>query len=422
MRFNRLLAISSGVKQINFDTIKTESSDNKMMKNMNKNKVIVVGAGMVGAAMAIKLAKQGNAVRLIEKHLINPSNILNSDAVDIRVSAINRFSENLLDELGAMALLKKTRLAPYQQLEAFERCGDNLLFDCADINTTHLGHLIENKLIQASLWQQFSQYNIEVIEQANPITAIEQTRDSITLVYDKQTYTADLVIAADGGQSQLRTKANIGITGWQYQQHCMGVLIKLDAPQQIKTWQQFTPTGPLAFLPMQAPYANLIWYDDANTLQTFKELSPQSLKTHILNKFPTLAGEFEVQSHAIFPLARQHANKYSQGRLVLVGDAAHTINPLAGQGVNLGFQDVVALSNVLLNAADVGCPLKLKEYERERRKANLLMMSMMDACYFGFSNKITPLKWARSQFLKVANKTGPVKNWVLKYAISGELD
>lgn len=389
---------------------------------MTKNKVIVVGAGMVGAAMAIKLAQQGKAVRIIEKKLINPQQVLSSDQVDIRVSAINRFSEKLLDELGAMPLLKQSRLAPYQQLEAFERGGDNLLFDCADINTTHLGHLIENNLIQASLWQQFEQYNIEVIEQATPITSIEQTSDAITLVYGEQTYTADLVIAADGGQSQLRAKANIGITGWQYQQHCMGVLIKLDAPQQVKTWQQFTPTGPLAFLPMQAPYANLIWYDDANTLQSFKGLNPLQLKTHIVKKFPELAGDFTVLKHAVFPLARQHANKYSQGRLVLVGDAAHTINPLAGQGVNLGFQDVVALAQVLLSADDIGCPLKLNEYEKSRRKANLLMMSMMDACYFGFSNQIAPLKWARSQFLKIANNTGPLKNWVLKYAISGELN
>ncbi|WP_375276969.1 FAD-dependent monooxygenase [Pseudoalteromonas marina] len=391
-----------------------------MMKNMTQNNVIVVGGGMVGAAMAIKLAQQGKSVRIIEKHLIDPPHVLSNDNVDIRVSAINRFSEKLLDGLGAMPILRKGRIAPYQQLEAFERGDDKLLFDCADINTTHLGHLIENSLIQASLWMQFEQYDIEVIEQKQIVSKIEQNADSITLVYGEQRYTAGLVVAADGGQSQLRTKANIGVTGWQYQQQCMGVLIKLDAPQQIKTWQQFTPSGPLAFLPMQAPYANLIWYDDANTLNTFKGLDGAQLKSHILAKFPGLVGDFEVQSHAVFPITRQHANNYSYGRLVLVGDAAHTINPLAGQGVNLGFQDVVALATILNDATDVGCALKLQEYERTRRKANLLMMSMMDACYFGFSNQIAPLKWARSQFLKMANNTGVVKNWVLKYAISGE--
>ena len=416
-----MIAIYSRTNAASYGTIKTVSRINKMMKNMTQNKVIVVGAGMVGAAMAIKLAQQGKLVQIIEKKLINADAILASEQVDIRISAINRFSENLLDELGAMPILRQNRLAPYRQLEAFERGGDNLLFDCTDINTSHLGHLIENNLIQASLWQQFAHYNIEVIEQSAPLSAIEQGGASITLIYGDTRYTADLVIAADGGQSQLRAKANIGVTGWQYQQHCMGVLIKLDAPQQVKTWQQFIPTGPLAFLPMQAPYANLIWYDNANTLQKFKGLTAEQLKAHILNKFPSLAGDFEVQSHAVFPLTRQHANNYSNGRLVLVGDAAHTINPLAGQGVNLGFQDVVALAHALESADDIGCPLKLKEYERSRRKANLLMMSMMDACYFGFSNQITPLKWARSQFLKMANNTSPLKNWVLKYAISGEL-
>ncbi len=417
-----MIVIYSRTNAASYGTIKTVSRINQMMKNMTQNKVIVVGAGMVGAAMAIKLAQQGKSVQIIEKKLINADAILASDQVGIRVSAINRFSENLLDELGAMPILRQNRLAPYTQLEAFERGGDNLLFDCADINTSHLGHLIENNLIQASLWQQFAHYNIEVIEQSAPLSAIEQDTTSITLIYGDTRYTADLVIAADGGQSQLRAKANIGVTGWQYQQHCMGVLIKLDAPQQVKTWQQFTPTGPLAFLPMQAPYANLIWYDSANTLQNFKGLTAEQIKAHVLNKFPLLAGDFEVQSHAVFPLTRQHANNYSNGRLVLVGDAAHTINPLAGQGVNLGFQDVVALAQALEDADDISCPLKLKEYERSRRKANLLMMSMMDACYFGFSNQITPLKWARSQFLKMANNTGPLKNWVLKYAISGELN
>lgn len=389
---------------------------------MRKNKVIIVGGGMVGAAMAVKLAKQGCDVSVIEQRPIDAKQVLQSDIVDIRVSAINRFSENLLDELGAMPLLRASRLAPYQQLEAFEQSGNHLLFDCKDIDTSHLGHLIENKLIQASLWQQFDLHNISVLATESPISAIEQTEKQITLIYDDKRYSADLVIAADGGQSQLRSKANIGVTGWQYQQQCMGILIKLDAPQQVKTWQQFKPSGPVAFLPMQAPYANLIWYDDGAKLHDLKKLNKKELKQQIMENFAPLAGEFDIVDCAVFPLARQHANRYSVGRLVLVGDSAHTINPLAGQGVNLGFQDVAALADILASADDIGTAKSLNQYEQTRRKANLLMMSMMDACYFGFSNQLTPLQWARNRFLKIANSTGPVKNWVLKYAISGTLD
>ena len=321
---------------------------------------------MVGAATAIKLAQQGSDVTIIEKHLIDADSILSSDKVDIRISAINRFSEHLLDELGAMPLLRKNRIAPYQQLEAYQQQDDHLLFDCKDIGETHLGHLIENSLIQASLWQQFADYNIEVIEQKTPVTDINQTDDSITLHYGDTHYMADLVIAADGGQSQLRTKAGLGVTGWQYAQHCMGVLIKLDAPQQVKTWQQFTPTGPVAFLPMQAPYANLICYHDAAVLKQWQRLSNEELKAKLIAHFPELPGDFELLEHAVFPLARQHANDYSQGRLVLAMGEAHTINPLAGQGVNLGFQDWL---QSVEDQEDVGQHQLLKQYGQKRRHA-----------------------------------------------------
>ncbi|NOU52536.1 tungsten formylmethanofuran dehydrogenase [Pseudoalteromonas sp. JBTF-M23] len=382
-----------------------------------KNKVVVVGGGMVGAAAALKLAKLGAQVRVLESHLIDANEVLTSEQVDIRVSAINRFSESLLDELGAMPLLRDNRAAPYHQLAAYEQPNNTLLFDREEVSQTHLGHLIENKLIQASLWAQFAHYDIEVEQVTSAPITLEQNIDSITLHYDNKSYQADLLIAADGGRSQVRQLANIGVTGWQYQQACLGILIKLDAPQQYKTWQQFKPSGPIAFLPMQAPYANLIWYQDAAKLASLQSLSNEQLKDHVLEHFFELPGDFTVEQKALFPLARQHANHYSQGRLVLVGDAAHTINPLAGQGVNLGFKDVAALAECLEGLDDLGTCKALKEYERKRRGDNLAMMSMMDACYFGFSNEIKPLKLLRNGVLKIANQAGPLKRKVLEHAM-----
>ncbi|MBD1581240.1 FAD-dependent monooxygenase [Pseudoalteromonas sp. S16_S37] len=382
-----------------------------------KNKVVVVGGGMVGAAAAIKLAKLGAQVRVLENHLIDANEVLSSEQVDIRVSAINRFSESLLDELGAMPLLLDSRVAPYHQLEAYEQANNALLFDREEVSQTHLGHLIENKLIQASLWAQFAHYNIDVEQVTSAPIALEQNIDSITLRFTDKSYQADLLIAADGGRSQVRQLANIGVTGWQYQQACLGILIKLDAPQQYKTWQQFKPSGPIAFLPMQAPYANLIWYQDAAKLASLQSLSNEQLKDQILEHFFELPGDFTVEQKALFPLARQHANQYSQGRLVLVGDAAHTINPLAGQGVNLGLKDVAALAECLEGLDDLGNSKALKAYERKRRGDNLAMMSMMDACYFGFSNEVPPLKFVRNSILKIANNAGPIKRKVLEHAL-----
>ncbi|SFB92803.1 FAD-dependent oxidoreductase [Pseudoalteromonas denitrificans] len=385
-----------------------------------KNQIVIVGGGMVGATAAVKLAKQGHQITLIEHQAIKLNDIDSDNIPDIRISALNRFSEKLLDEIGAMAILKQGRIAPYTRLSVCESLESNLEFNASDIGESHLGHIIENKLIQSALWQQFERFNIKVVAQSGKLKNITQNNpesEKITIEFENITFEVDLIIAADGGQSQCRKLAGIGSTGWQYQQSCMGILIKLNAPQQDITWQQFQPTGPVAFLPLQAPYASLIWYHHSKTLDEFNQLSKHQLKEKIIDHYPELAGDFEIINQSVFPLTRSHANQYFKGRLVLVGDAAHTINPLAGQGVNLGFKDVAALAQVLENADDVGCNKLLREYESKRRNANLLMMSVMDACYGVFSNDIKPLKHLRQFGLKVASKTGPIKNQILKYAI-----
>ena len=384
---------------------------------MSINKVVIVGGGMVGAACALKLAKQGIQVIVIEQRIIDPHTVLASENIDIRVSAINRFSEHLLDDLGAMPLLRQSRVAQYTQLEAYEDVPEQLLFDSAELGSSHLGHLVENKLIQAALWAQFESHNIEVYSPQGQAKQIITTNTGAILEYGDTQFECDLVIAADGGRSHIRQLAGIGVTGWQYQQHCMGILIKLDAPQQRKTWQQFKPSGPIAFLPMQYPYANLIWYDEGSKLKEMKLLDNKALKEQVVNHFFALPGDFEVVQSAVFPLARQHANTYIGDRLALIGDAAHTINPLAGQGVNLGFKDVVALSQALEENEMI--ETALKRYQRIRRGDNLLMMSMMDACYFGFSNNLSPLKKLRNVVLSTANKAGPLKQQVLKHAMGG---
>lgn len=250
-----------------------------------KNQIVIVGGGMVGAATAVKLAKQGHKITLIEHHAVLLNDDNSDEIPDIRVSALNRFSEKLLDELGAMPTLRAGRTAPYSRLSVCESLESNLDFKASDIGETHLGHILENNLIQASLWQQFAALDINVIDDAGKLKNIIQgktTEDKITIAFENITLEADLIVAADGGQSQCRQLAGIGSTGWQYQQSCMGLLIKLDAPQQDITWQQFQPTGPVAFLPLQAPYASLIWYNHAQTLAEFNKLTTQQLKDKVL--------------------------------------------------------------------------------------------------------------------------------------------
>lgn len=377
--------------------------------------IAIIGGGMVGAATAISLAQQGHKIKLIEHQPIDAQACLSDGDIDVRLSALNLFSQKLLTTLGAWQHIEKSRKAPYTQLSAQEGQQAPLLFDAQDINQTHLGHLIENKVIQASMWMEFSRYDIELFTELGQIQMIDNTPSQAKLVFANGELEVDLVIGADGARSQTRQLANIGTTGWQYQQDCMGILIKLDAPQQSITWQQFKATGPVAFLPMQAPYANLIWYHHSDEITRLKSLAQPELKHAILAAFPKIAGDFTIEKVASFPLTRQHANHYVKNRVVLVGDAAHAINPLAGQGVNLGFKDVAQLTASLADETDI--EVALKDYERKRRLPNLTMMTMMDACYAGFSNDIAPLKALRGLLMQGVNKVPVIKNNVLKYAI-----
>ncbi|MFY8349759.1 FAD-dependent oxidoreductase [Pseudoalteromonas sp. SSM20] len=377
--------------------------------------ICIIGGGMVGAAAAVALAKQGHTIKLIENNPIEAANVLSSEHIDIRVSALNLFSENLLSELGAWQHIAQSRSAEYKRLSVQDYQKSPLIFNNAEIGESHLGHIIENSVIQASIWQEFSHHTITVLSGLGKLEGILHSSDKTSLCYESQTLEADLVIVADGARSHTRELLGIGTTGWQYQQACMGVLIKLDAEQQDITWQEFQATGPVAFLPMQAPYANLIWYNHEDTLRKLADGTKSNLKDAILANYPSLPGDFEIIKTAVFPLTRQHANQYSKGNCVLVGDAAHAINPLAGQGVNLGFKDVAQLVKSLSKET---CLTKvLKDYEQKRRIPNLAMMSMMDACYFAFSNELTPLKLLRQSAIAGLSKLSPVKSQMLKYAV-----
>ena len=383
---------------------------------MQQFDVIVVGGGMVGASVALKLAHSGLQVALVERQ--TPAVYQAQQPLDLRVSAINQRSERWLTELGAWSLLQQWRLCPYRRLQAFEGDTPGLTFTADELNLSHLGHIVENSLIQQALWQQFPE-QLTVFSPAT-VTGFSQ-QQALAQLTTKEfgCLSAQLVIAADGGQSQLRQLAGIGSTGWMYQQACLVLEVDTELPQQDITWQQFHPTGPRAMLPLSGHKASLVWYDAHQKVQQLAALSLPELSRQVQAAFPAKLGAVQVTRCAWFPLARNHANSYAKGRLVLVGDAAHSINPLAGQGVNLGFADARVLCEVLLsaNTGALASAELLARYEKERRRANALMMSAMDGLYQLFSNELPPLKLARQLGLTLAERAGPLKRLVSRYAV-----
>lgn len=375
----------------------------------------IVGGGMVGAATAIGLAKLGYLVAIIEHK--EPSPYDNKQPMDIRVSAISQSSVDLLEKLGAWESIKEMRVCPYKRLETWEHPECRTRFHSDALNMDQLGFIVENRLIQLGLWQTFSCYdNLHVITPTK-ITDLEFFSDHNELTLENgDKIKAKWVLGADGANSYVRQKTNIGITAWDYRQHCMLINIETEQPQQDITWQWFTPSGPRSFLPLQGNKGSLVWYDSPKRIKQLCAMNSTQLENEIKAYFPKELGEFTVEQYGSFPLTRRHAQKYVAHHCVLLGDAAHTINPLAGQGVNLGFKDIkVLLEEVETKGLNTDRAFKM--YESRRKIDNLAMQSSMDLFYTLFSNSLPPVKLLRNIGLKLADSSGKLKTQALKYAL-----
>jgi len=381
------------------------------------------GGGMVGAALALGLAQQQYNVVVIEPFLPKPFG--ESDGPDLRVSAISDASVTLLEALGAWQHIRAMRVKPYTGLSVWDEPQHRTDFTAQSIDVPQLGYFVENRLLQLGCLQALEDFeNVTVITgQKVKRIALEQTA-TITLDDDTQIQ-AQWLVGADGANSQVRQAAGIGTNGWQYAQQAMGITVEMHKPVDAITWQQFTPSGPKAFLPMFGNYASLVWYDSVDELTRLKSLNNTQLTQEIMSAFPQELmlnnNTFTVVDKAVFPLTRSHANSYIKGCSVILGDAAHTINPLAGQGVNLGFKDIEAFLSVTAKRmplhSDAFMSALKQDFERPRKRDNLIMMTAMDGFYTLFSNDVAPIKWIRNQLLSVAQRIEAAKKEVLKYAI-----
>ena len=386
------------------------------------------GGGMVGSALALGLAQQGYRIAIIEP--VMPTPYAPEQSPDLRVSAISHASVTLLRALGAWQHIEAMRVKPYSALSVWES-AETTTFSAQMADLNELGYFIENRLVQLGCMQALENNPNVTWFTGEKVSAIDnvhqqQTREPVTVTLeDGQKIDCQWLVGADGATSQVRQAANIGTSGWQYSQHAMGIVVALEQDSGAETWQQFTPDGPRAYLPMYDNIASFIWYDAPQTLNRLNGLSDDELKDAIKASFParlqSCAQDFTIINKAVFPLTRTHASQYVVAPVILIGDAAHTINPLAGQGVNLGFRDVEALLSVTADKPDVKSEAFLRQlkqrYETPRRRDNLKMMTAMDGFYLLFSNDIGPIKWVRNQLLSATEHFAIGKRSVLKYAL-----
>lgn len=392
---------------------------------MSKNEfdVIVVGAGAVGLAAALGFAQQNKRVALLERaeqFMPQPS----ESEYDLRVFAISHASEKLLSNVNAWDAIAQRRCA-YTDMNVWNNTG-RVTFSCEDIHRRHLGSIVEhNVLVHALVAQLSSHPNIEcrlgvTIQHAEGL-------DSATpvLTLDEGTVlSASLVVAADGGQSAIRQFAGIDAPGVPYKQKGVVATLQTERAHEYTAWQRFLPTGPLAYLPLpdldkhsQAKHCSIVWSADDSMADELMALNDAEFEARVANAFEyTLGAVTLTGQRAAFPLVHRHAQSYVQQGLALVGDAAHVIHPLAGQGMNLGFLDVATLLDECKQAGRVNHWPALKRYQRRRRLDNELTLQSMSAlkALFGSSSELVDI--VRNKGFSLVDKTNGLKRHFAKHA------
>ena len=386
--------------------------------------VIIVGGGMVGAAAACSLGGSSLKIAVIENSL--PPPFTKDQPHDLRVSALSIASKNILETIGAWEGVINRRFCPFRRMRVWETTGDTE-FCSNDIGHSALGYIVENRVTQLALLERLKTFeNIYLICPVG-IKKIKYSADQCSEIEleNGRLLSAKVLVAADGGQSKVRQAVGLGVTSWDYKQQALVIYIETAYEQQDITWQRFLASGPQAFLPLTGNYGSIVWYNSPDEVNRLKTLSYDELKDELVAAFPDCLGKVnKVLGVASFPLKRQHAQNYVKAGVVLIGDAAHMINPLAGQGVNIGLLDAAALGEVLIDATKKGLEIAelkvLKNYENMRRNENLKMMTVMDVFYQVFSNDVFPIKFIRNLGLGLAERILPAKNKVMRNAMGLE--
>ena len=398
--------------------------------------VLIVGGGMVGAAVATALGQQGISVAVFDHALPQP--LPGNAPPELRVSALSYASEQILRNLGAWSYIENHRVCPYRQMAVWEKLHhfwgqevesrpNKTLFEAAGIGHPQLGFIVENRVTQLGL--QHAMKACDSVDLFSPVRIesidLSSGKPEITLT-DGQSFSGNLLVGADGANSRVREAAALGLEQKDYEQQCLVATVEIEGGCQDITWQAFTPTGPEAFLPLPdiegRSYGSVVWYNLPENIHRLLALPDQAFISELSNTFPAeLPAVKKVLARGSFPLARRHAVEYFRQGVVLAGDAAHTINPLAGQGVNLGFLDAAWLSQIICDAVDAGenpgSVEVLTRYSDIRRSENQKMMSLMDGFYHAFSNDNKPLKLIRNVGLAVAGKAAPATKQVMKFAM-----
>jgi len=376
--------------------------------------VAIAGGGMIGAACALALARQGFEVVLVEAREPQPWSA--DEREDLRVIALAPSSAKLLDELGVWNSVSTTRVAPYRRMHVWDaESGATLDFDATGEGRAELGWIVENKLLQSMLWQALRAAGVRVICPGE-VRDIETRADRVALeLQHGEALSARLLVIADGAKSALRERLGIETRGRDYAQRAVVAHVATERAHEQTAWQRFTPEGPIALLPLRDGRSSIVWSLPEARAQTVLAMDDAAFRDAVgfASDF-RLGRTLETTPRASFPLRLQLAKSYAKERCVLLGDAAHAVHPLAGQGANLGLRDVAGLVSVLTEARDANCdfaaPHVLARYARRRRSADTLDGLSFDLLERVFAWRAPPLVATRALGMRALDALAPLKH------------
>lgn len=390
--------------------------------------VAIVGGGMVGAALALALARGGLSVALVDRQPV--ASPAARDDYDLRVSALSSASQRLLNALGVWYEIEAVRVSPYRRMEIWDAVGSGrLTFEAAEAGQPALGHIVENRLIQGVLRRTLGHLARVTVHCPAAVEHVHLDESIAGLALDDGTQLeARLLVGADGANSGVREAAGIAVQDWDYRQRALVTHLSTSRSHGAACYQRFLPEGPLAFLPLRNGRSSIVWSATPERVRELEGLSDDDFARELGSDFEHRLGDISrIGPRASFPLRYLHARRYVGERVALVGDAAHVVHPLAGQGVNMGFLDAAALAQVVVEARrarrDFGRAYELRRYERWRRGDNTIMANSLHGLKYLFGTGNETVAWARSLGLDLVDELKPVKKLFMRQAagMTGDL-
>lgn len=397
--------------------------------------IAIAGAGLVGAAFALLLAEIGAgalSIALVEAK--TPMARADTGAggteapFESRVVALNEASRRLLERIGAWDSITAGRVCPYSRMEVRDSEGTGYIaFDCAEVRAPDLGHIAENRLVLAALLDRIAQVPSIDLRCPARITGIARAGDRIALDLDGEQIVAPLLVAADGARSPVRELLGFRVRGWSYGHSAIVATIRTETPHGYTARQWFTGTGPLALLPLRTTggdshYSSIVWSQQTAAAEALMNLDDAAFCKSLTEASEHCLGTVaEVTGRECVPLYQRHAIDYTQSGVALIGDAAHSLHPLAGQGVNLGFADARVLTEELARAhargVALGDQVALSRYQRRRKPENLAMMAAMEGFKRLFEHPSPIARLLRNAGMSRLDALAPLKNRLIRQAM-----